>query len=476
MFKHRANQTTSGSSEPFHILNEFATTFPTLPLLNPIRPRPSSNSNRERNRRQHGNRNPFNTIRGLFNNPLDDLNATLDALRASLPAFMDRLNETGDVEEEDEENDYDSRGPNFSEMFHGSGGEDLDGDIVRDYGDAEGVNALEQLVSLQRFATAPLYGAKLYFLSQADRMLESLAAHRDLSTASSPLPSLSTLPPPITTVRMTSSDNPLSGSQIDDDELPPLEIVGDSESGSSRGSSPIPNELPRLTATSRFSTVVGNRSRERVFIDVLSDDESEAENPAHEHEMPLVAGPSVDEELRLRPEVIIPEMTQFNQETVDLENTPTFPSASSRDRDSPEHDAEPPFVTDGRGRVVWSSMRSGRATPQTPNPAPSSTTTAAQSREAIAVRSGTPSTHEHRKSRRTGRESVTTPPASPAVVATPNITSLDNSSPGFTTDGRGRVIGTGSPVPENPEAEGGEDDADGTRRSFLGRMFDVVFS
>ncbi|KAH7909075.1 hypothetical protein BJ138DRAFT_1011535, partial [Hygrophoropsis aurantiaca] len=68
-----------------------------------------------------------------------------------------------------------------------------------------------------------------------------------------------------------------------------------------------------------------------------------------------------------------------------------------------DHDSDPPFVTDGRGRVVWSSTRAGRgATPS----------------ESTRGRTA--------KGRRGAPSSVNT-----------------GSSGGFMTDGRGRVVWTG---------------------------------
>ncbi|KAJ7043470.1 hypothetical protein C8F04DRAFT_719722 [Mycena alexandri] len=106
---------------------------------------------------------------------------------------------------------------------------------------------------------------------------------------------------------------------------------------------------------------------------------------------------------------------------------------------------EPPFVTDGRGRVVWSSSSDS----PTPRASPSG-----------------PST-----------------PAAPVPVEKPPSPRQAVGEGGFTTDGRGRVIGT-TGVREN-ENENEEDDeaeesssdseAPAQSRSFLGRVLGAFF-
>ncbi|KAJ7115816.1 hypothetical protein C8R44DRAFT_214793 [Mycena epipterygia] len=112
--------------------------------------------------------------------------------------------------------------------------------------------------------------------------------------------------------------------------------------------------------------------------------------------------------------------------------------------DMPPLEHEPPFVTDGRGRVVWSS-------------------------------SSDSGSHAGSSAR---RASVTFPGAFPSVpIEKPPSPRQPTGEGGFTTDGRGRVIGTtGTREDEN---EGGEtdesDDAPVQSRSFFGRVFDAFF-
>ena len=309
---------------------------------------------------------------------------------------------------------------------------------------------------------------------------------------------------------------------LDDDEyddLPALEPVESSSSSSSSLSSRETPPAPVLsmsslsqpvsastTATSRFSTVVGNRSQERVFVDLVSEDEGDESESESEGEGALSEGVEqalVSESSGMGPERLEREtpgrlsedremiwldndVVQGNsqetatstspdqaagQSTNDINNGPTSLSLVENGPNQPAHDAEPSFVTDGRGRVVWSSMRLGRGGMQTE----------------VSYESSPPpqtmhATSERRaKARRPGREN--------------SSTADTTSSIGFTTDGRGRVIGTGSPVQADTAAGGHGEEAVATdvdaqsdagrlagpsqnrpRRSFFGRVYDVVFS
>lgn len=93
---------------------------------------------------------------------------------------------------------------------------------------------------------------------------------------------------------------------------------------------------------------------------------------------------------------------------------------------------EPPFVTDGRGRVVWTSSSSSSV--------PASVTTA-----------------------------ISTP-------ATPRSPPIRQTSSGFTTDGRGRVIGTTNGRGRLTEDTNAEQQSQEPRpRSFLERVWEALF-
>jgi len=342
-------------------------------------------------------------------------------------------------------------------------------------------------------------------------VLESLVALRD-----------NALPSP--------TPNVARGLDMPDDDydgLPPLEPLesnsSSSESLASRetpspmlaSSTPSLSRPPSTTpaATSRFRTIVGNRSQERVFIDLVSEDEDdeideqgtacEAVNEARtagrlwaEHDAVNCVGQGremvwQDNDVVLETSLqgteahalgssvdhTIGQQASLN-EPINDNNSRIVPSPEP-EREQLQPDAEPPFVTDGRGRVVWSSMRSARGTQAgTPrgSPAPALPQT-------LHAGTGTTTASERRtKARRTGREVAAVVPENTAAS-------------GFTTDGRGRVIWTGDLIQTDPggEVEGDNEDGGGERsgesaavvaepseegstRSFLGRVYDVVFS
>ena len=346
---------------------------------------------------------------------------------------------------------------------------------------------------------------------KADRMLERLIALR-VSTQPSPSPAPR---PDRNTTRADDDDD-------DDDDLPPLEPLDSGSFSSESLSSPeTPSPVPvssfygppsvATAATSRFSTVVGNRSQEQVLIDLASEDEYD-ENGDESSAADLVEPALVVDELSQRSEgaassrerVMVWRDNNATQESsppaqttetgilgmpADLDigpqtiandsvndDSPTHVSPMHHERDQPEHDAEPPFVTDGRGRVVWSRMRSARGAQ------------AVVPRESLqppqVAQAGTIATERRTKSRRPAQDS--------------NSVAGTTGSSAFMTDGRGRVIWTGPPVQADAAVDGdgemaatevdaenedtepvvtaAEPSRSGPRRSFFGRVYDVVFS
>lgn len=366
-------------------------------------------------------------------------------------------------------------------------------------------------------------------------MLESLAALRE-SAQPSPVPasqssthdeSLNDLPPIYGSI--SSTDTELASSQ------------------ESVASSPLPVLLTyHSPATSRFSTVVGNRSQERILIDLESESENEGEDrdddggaASDNTQNDSADGPSdtavlaevfldTNREMDLcahnvtrETEALLPEMDDLERRAavVDVigitDEGNSGESAGSPTANSlpagPDHDAdlEPPFVTDGRGRVVWSSTRSsgrgvrvpahqGQVHMETP-PRESPGQGQVLGQVASRMPAGTATPSERRmKARR------------PVIAREPSsdTTAIITESTGFTTDGRGRVVWmAGSPSPvlhittqrvgidsvdgdsesraeaeiegeprvENTAASERSDD-DSPRRSFFGRMYDAMFS
>ncbi|KAJ7281771.1 hypothetical protein C8J57DRAFT_1298515 [Mycena rebaudengoi] len=120
--------------------------------------------------------------------------------------------------------------------------------------------------------------------------------------------------------------------------------------------------------------------------------------------------------------------------------------------DAPQPERDPPFVTDGRGRVVWSS---------------SSGTTSSSDARRGSTSSGIP-----------GAFPSGPPPRTATPVEKPPTPRQPSGSGGFTTDGRGRVIGTTGARAEGDEGADpqGECEAPAPQaRSFFGRVLDAFF-
>lgn len=175
----------------------------------------------------------------------------------------------------------------------------------------------------------------------------------------------------------------------DGESLPALQSVSNSSDESDGGGDNTDNVFSLLNRGTipRFNTVVGQG--ERVVINL--DDSDDSDNGDME-----IAPLSL-----LHP--LSPSPNPSTHPDSDSEITP----GATELHETPE----PPFLTDGRGRVVWSSMRP---------PAPTTT----YSSPAAPI-----------------------PLPAPIPRNTKRRAPLSSSSPttGFTTDGRGRVIGTASP-------------------------------
>ena len=289
------------------------------------------------------------------------------------------------------------------------------------------------------------------------------------------------------------------------DEMPPLEPISPSSSStSSRSEPPSLEPVPSIadtrpaTSSSRFSTSIGPQ---RLIIELTEDEDDfpdleevgedsdeDSEDEDSEDDLPPLVdisdsdAPSVDsvsETDSVAPMAPVastpaPDTLAENVNVLPTaQATPPPPLVDTRSTPPLEHNAEPPFLTDGRGRVVWSSTvtrPSGRAARErdlvsTSAPATPAATGESPSREQSRVA----------KPRRVAavRESV----SEPAVIA-------ESASPAFTTDGRGRVIWTGSSAPASSSIEieteatvegATEDEGSGGGRSLLGRVYDAVF-
>ncbi|KAG2042495.1 hypothetical protein BDR03DRAFT_990234 [Suillus americanus] len=112
--------------------------------------------------------------------------------------------------------------------------------------------------------------------------------------------------------------------------------------------------------TSRFSTVLNSRSRETMIIDI-EDEEEEDEAEETASSRPLTDNDSDnDNDPRLPSISTVPDPPESNESLAMSSGAAEAPASSTGEqtalaaRPQCEHDTDPPFVTDGRGRVVWS--------------------------------------------------------------------------------------------------------------------------
>ncbi|KII87190.1 hypothetical protein PLICRDRAFT_247085 [Plicaturopsis crispa FD-325 SS-3] len=246
-------------------------------------------------------------------------------------------------------------------------------------------------------------------------------------------------------------------------------------------------ELPPTgSSPSRFSTVVGDRGRMIIHIDSDNEDEDDEGSDSGESTEVEDGGDDRSEgtcgraspederasEQALHDAVITQETQSILAETEDLGRRAAAVVDDAVNHI--EHDADPPFVTDGRGRVVWT--RQGRGT----------TNDTANTRPAAPPQRRAGPSERHLKTRRSGRDALS-PSVEPPVGGHASPASAQQStSGGFITDGRGRVISTdtgsthtaavANPGPDEEPRADESDDSEGSQRSFLGRVYDAVFS
>lgn len=122
--------------------------------------------------------------------------------------------------------------------------------------------------------------------------------------------------------------------------------------------------------TSRFSTVLNSRSRETMIIDISDDEEDEAEENVSSRP------PNTDNEndndfgTHLPSASTVSDQPENNGSFAVSAGAAEAPASSAVEQTAPagrpqcEHDTDPPFVTDGRGRVVWSRTVRGPSHPQ----------------------------------------------------------------------------------------------------------------
>lgn len=111
--------------------------------------------------------------------------------------------------------------------------------------------------------------------------------------------------------------------------------------------------------TSRFSTVLNSRSRETMVIDISEGDE-EGEAEENVSLPPSNTDNDNDYDTRLPSTSTVLDPPEGNEMLAVSSGAAEAPASSTEEQTAPadrpqcEHDTDPPFVTDGRGRVVWS--------------------------------------------------------------------------------------------------------------------------
>jgi len=221
---------------------------------------------------------PIEFLQHIFENPITNLHATLDVIRASLPALIEGF-------------------ASSNEPWNSESGE---GEGVAD-GPTDPPELFEDNLVTHHEAGPP-------FATVAEgNNTESTPAESPVGHIPLPLPTQTLLPETHTTSQ------------------------------------------PQSASSSRFSTVMSAHSRQSFIIDISDDDEEEEEEEEESVHNASDTGPNGSIESSDSPPL----------SAANLLHTDT-----SHSRPRLEHDVDPPFMTDGRGRVVWSSTRnaSGRGT------------------------------------------------------------------------------------------------------------------
>jgi len=247
---------------------------------------------------------PIEFLQHIFENPITNLHATLDVIRASLPAFMERFsanNRTGSHDSSEDEEFTD--------------------------------DSIDPLETLQD---------NLVLFDGWGNLSLSTGRDSPQSPPGEPLPERAPSPEP----------TPLS---------PETTATPQPTTTSPSHSQPPQSQPSRLS--SRFSTMMNNHSRQTFVIDISDEEEEEEEEEEEgsiQHAFDADPPNSYVESSDSSPSANLP-VTRSS-----VEEQPAFlQSVGSRHADAPhgppqcEHEVDPPFVTDGRGRVVWSSTRNG---------------------------------------------------------------------------------------------------------------------
>ncbi|KAH0836629.1 hypothetical protein J3R83DRAFT_8347 [Lanmaoa asiatica] len=251
---------------------------------------------------------PIEFLQHIFENPITNLHATLDVIRASLPALMERFASSSEPGSHDLGED-----------------EEIMDDSLDPFGLLE-----DNLVMHEEAAIALSTAAQGDSLQSAP--LESPPEHAPLPTRTPSFP------------ETRAASQPIAVSS----------------------SYPLPSQSQPARLPSRFSTAIGTHNRQTFIIDISDDDEDEDEGEEESAQHTFNVGPNNSIESSdppLSAGTPVPRSSPESQ-PVALQSVGNPHPDTSLSRPQCEHDVDPPFMTDGRGRVVWSSTRNafGRGT------------------------------------------------------------------------------------------------------------------
>ncbi|KAG6334187.1 hypothetical protein ID866_4902 [Astraeus odoratus] len=205
-------------------------------------------------------------------------------------------------------------------------------------------------------------------------MLDDLVLHQTLAESRNQPPSDTPRPPPDSEAAGRSPDTPTSlpldePSVTLDSSLPTPtnpEIPSSDESASLSPPAETPASEPGRPVVTRFSTVLNSRNHEMLVINVSDDEEegSEAVSPSDSSEDDSADARETQDTTPVPAPVSSPSVDGRHAEGDAADDATTGAARDARgDRAPSEHNNDPPFMTDGRGRVVWSSPCNGRGAP-----------------------------------------------------------------------------------------------------------------
>ncbi|KAF7356743.1 hypothetical protein MVEN_01009300 [Mycena venus] len=322
----------------------------------------------------------------------------------------------------------------------------------------------------------------------ADQMLASLAGQDPHSDSEGPTDEEDNAMPPLERISPRRAEDwplPLMFDSDTDGEMPALASVSNSSDDEAESeSSDDDEEVDRYSSTQELGDVFNERMPNVRPFDLVVDPDIDLRDDASNRNVFMRLRHFLDDIARADADSGNEAEASTSTRALDAADPPApvlrDQAADEEDEEAddesdmpslePEH--EPPFVTDGRGRVVWSS---------------SSDSGAGYSQQAASTSSSAP----RRASVSVPGAFLSGPSTNRAVPAekppSPRQTTSEGSGAsrqaggegGFTTDGRGRVIGTtGTRDGEEHEAQesgGATSETPVPTRSFFGRVLGAFF-